>query len=164
MKQEWLLDALSTSEHGVITTDDQGRVTFLNPVAQALTGWIQEKATGLPLSSVLTILDENSLLPVTIPTDRIIHEGIIFGLAEHRLHSVADGSSRVLDDIAVPIHSHDGDVTGVVVFFRDITGRREKQQGVENALAYAEGIISALREPFLVLDSNLRVVSGTPLS
>src|ERR1043165_2944750 len=83
-QRDWLLLALSWIGDAVITTDLAGRVTFLNPVAESLTGWTQE-AVGQPLDSVIRLVNEESRQPVEIPTVQAIQEGRTLKLASPSL-------------------------------------------------------------------------------
>jgi PAS domain S-box-containing protein len=158
-QKEWLRVTLSSIGDAVIATDTQGRVTFLNPVAQALTGWTQGEAEGKPLDEVFRIVNEESRRSAENPVARALREGLVVGLANHTLLTAKDGTERPIDDSAAPIRNRQGDVAGVVLIFRDISERRRAERAVRDALDFAEGIIATLREPFLVvLDKDLRVV------
>jgi PAS domain S-box-containing protein len=156
-QNEWLRVTLASIGDAVITTDSNGCITFLNPVAQSLTGWKQEEAAGQLLNSVFRIINEESRQPVENPTIRALRDGVVVGLANRTLLIAKDGTERPIDDSAAPIRNEQGEVAGVVLVFRDITERRRQEQAVQDALNYAENIIATLREPFLVLDKNLRV-------
>jgi PAS domain S-box-containing protein len=154
---EWSRVTLASIGDGVITTDPEGQLTFLNSVAESLTGWTLHEALGQPLDTVFRIINEESRQPVESPTRRAVRDGVIVGLANHTLLIAKDGTERPIDDSAAPIRNDKGEVAGVVLVFRDITERRHAEQQVQDALAYAENIIATLREPFLVLDQSLCV-------
>jgi PAS domain S-box-containing protein len=155
-QRDWLLVTLSCIGDAVITTDVEARVTFLNPVAESLTGWTQE-AVGQPLANVVRIINEESRQPVEIPTVEALREDRTFKLASHSLLIAKDGTQRSISDSAAPIVNDKREVSGVVLVFRDITERRKTERALAKALAYADDIIATLREPFMVLDSDLRV-------
>jgi PAS domain S-box-containing protein len=160
-QQELLRITLASIGDGVIVADAKGHITFLNPVAQSLTGWTQDDAIGAPLDQVFKIVNEESRQPVENPAARALREGLVIGLANHTLLFTKTGTERPIDDNAAPIRSEKGEVNGVVLVFRDISERRRQEQAVKDALGYAENIIATLREPFLVvLDKHLRVVSA----
>jgi len=154
---EWCRVTLASIGDAVITTDSNGGVTFLNPVAQSLTGWTLEGAAGQPLDSVFRIINEESRQPVESPTVRALREGVVVGLANHSLLIAKDGTERPIDESAAPIRNEQGEVAGVVLVFRDTSERRRHEQQVQDALTYADNIIATMREPFLVLDKSLRV-------
>lgn len=155
-QRDWLLVTLSSIGDAVITTDTEGRVTFLNPVAESLTGWTQE-AVGQPLDGVIRLVNEESRQPVEIPTLAALKEGRTLKLASHSLLVAKDGTERSISDSAALIRNDKGEVGGLVLVFRDITERRKTERAMAKALSYADDIIATLREPFLVLDGDLRV-------
>jgi two-component system CheB/CheR fusion protein len=155
-QRDWLLVTLSSIGDAVITTDRQGRVTFLNLVAESLTGWRQD-AVGQPLGSVIHIVNEETRQPVEIPTIQALREDRTAKLASHTLLIALDGTERSISDSAAPIRNGQGEIAGVVLVFRDITERRKTERALAKSLAYADDIIATLREPFLILDINLRV-------
>ena len=156
-QREWLRVTLSSIGDAVITTDVDGGVTLINPVAQALTGWTSAEATGLPLESVFRIINEASRRPAENAAARALREGVVVGLANHSLLVARDGTERPVDDSAAPIRNEAGEVAGVVLVFRDTSERRRHERAAQEALRYAEEIITTLREPFLVLDKGLKV-------
>ncbi len=156
-QRDWLRVTLSCIGDAVITTDADGRVTFLNPVAESLTGWAPQEAVGQPLDGVFRLINEESRQPVESPSVRAFREGRTFELASHSLLVARDGTERPLDDSAAPISNDKGEVAGVVLVFRDVTERRKTERALEKALAYTDDIIATLREPFLVLNVDLRV-------
>jgi PAS domain S-box-containing protein len=133
-QQEWLRVTLSSIGDAVITTDTNGCVTFLNPVAQSLTGWTLEEASGLPLDTVFLIVNEETRRAVENPARRALRDGVIVGLANHSLLVAKDGIERPIDDSAAPILNTKGEIAGVVLVFRDVTERRK----AEHALRLSE--------------------------
>lgn len=109
---------------GVITTDAAGMVTYLNPVAENLTGWPLEEATGLPLGQVFSIVNEFSGEVLENPVTRVLREDVVVGLANHTLLIARDGREFIIEDSAAPIRGRDGITLGVVMVFHDVTGRR----------------------------------------
>jgi len=124
---------LSSIGDAVITTDAEGKVTFLNPVAQTLTGWTQNDAAGLPLDEVFRIINQESRHTVENPATRALREGLIVGLANHTLLIAKDGKERAIDDSAAPIRDDKDVVVGVVLVFRDVTERRKAEQDLRQS-------------------------------
>ncbi|MDX1925595.1 MAG: response regulator [Pirellulaceae bacterium] len=120
---------LSSIGDGVIATDQTGRVTFLNPVAEGLTGWSAEDAKGKPLTEMFRIVNEQSRAIVAPPVERVLREGIVAGLANHTVLTNRHGSEAQIDGCAAPIQDDRGVSVGAVLVFRDVTEthRREKQ-------------------------------------
>src|SRR5262245_49622961 len=127
---ERLRTTLASIGDAVITTDAEGRITSLNPVAEALTGWTRAEATGQPLDVVFRIVNEETRQAVENPAARALNEGVV-GLANHAALIARDGTERPIDDSAAPIRSKAGQVIGCVLVFRDISERRRLEK--ENA-------------------------------
>ena len=111
----------------VITTDTRGTVTYLNAVAETLTGWLQGEAIGQPLDAVFRIVNEDTRAPVENPAIRVLREGAVVGLANHTVLVKRDGSDCPIDDSAAPIWNDEGRISGCVLIFRDVTGRRRQE-------------------------------------
>ena len=137
-QREWLRVTLSSIGDAVITTDLNGGVTFLNPVAQSLTGWTQEDAAGKPLDIVFKIVNEDTRQTVENPATKALQNGGVVRLANHTLLIAKDGTERSISDSAAPITNDKGEVGGVVLVFRDITERRKTERALDKALAHAD--------------------------
>jgi PAS domain S-box-containing protein len=117
----------------VIVTDGEGRVTFMNPVAESLCGRTRDTAAGRPLAEVFPIVNEESRQPVEAPVERVLREGVVVGLANHTVLIGADGTERPIHDSAAPIRDDQGRLTGVVLVFRDDTERRDRERELVEA-------------------------------
>src|SRR5262249_38809354 len=122
-----LFTTLVSIGDAVIVADAESRVTMMNPVAHALTGW-KEEAMGRPLGEVFRIINEQSRQPVESPVSRVVSEGMVVGLANHTVLVAKDGSDIPIDDSAAPIKDGQGRITGVVLVFRDVTERRRAEE------------------------------------
>ncbi len=159
-QQEWLRVTLGSIGDAVIATDAEGRVTFLNPSAEALTGWTDLDAKGLPLERIFPIVNEETRRTVENPVTKALREGAVVGLANHTLLIRKDGTETPIDDSAAPIRDVAGQGIGVVLVFRDVTERRKAERMAQEAREYAESIVATVREALLVLDDDLRVRSA----
>ena len=130
----------------VISTDAEGRITFLNPVAQDLTGW-DPSCQGRPVDEVFRIINEYTRLPVESPIDKVRRTGMVAGLANHTLLLARDGREISIDDSGAPIRTADGAIVGFVLVFRDIADRR----AAENALRESEARFRVLANAAPVL-------------
>jgi PAS domain S-box-containing protein len=157
---EWLRVTLTSIGDGVITTDGNGKVTFLNPVAQALTGWTHEQAVSRDLQQVFHIVNQDTRAEVENPALRALKEGLIVGLANHTILIARDGGERNIDDSAAPIRNRAGETAGSVLVFRDITERYAQERAIKEAKEFAESILATQHEPFLVLGNDLTVVAS----
>jgi PAS domain S-box-containing protein len=108
----------------VIATDTQGRVELVNPVAETLTGWTNEKACGQPLKEVFCIINEETRQAVESPVERVLREGLVVGLANHTVLVARDGAERPIADSGAPIRDEQNQIIGVVLVFRDQTQER----------------------------------------
>jgi PAS domain S-box-containing protein len=144
--QEEIRTTLYSIGDGVITTDEKGCVTRVNPVAETLTGWTETQAKGKPLTQIFQIINEISRSEVENPVDRVLREGIIVGLANHTLLIARDGTERPIADSGAPIYNQPGHVSGVVLVFRDQTQERSAQK--ERALLN-HTIATSLNEIYL---------------
>lgn len=105
----------------VITTDTRGNIEFLNPVAEELTGWKTEEASGTPLNEVFHIINENTRTEIENPVNLALQGNRIVGLANHTVLIRRDGREFSIEDSAAPIRDRDGSVIGVVLVFHDNT-------------------------------------------
>jgi PAS domain S-box-containing protein len=118
---------LTSIGDGVIATDSLGGVTFMNPVAERLTGWAQAEAHGRPLAEVFKIANEQTRQAVEDPVAKVLREGKTVGLANHTILFCQDGREIPIDDCAAPILDDFGQITGTVLVFQDVTERRRKE-------------------------------------
>ncbi len=126
-EQRWITTVSSIGD-GVITTNLAGNITFLNSVAEELTGWKFTEVLNKPLKEVFNIINEHSRKEVENPVSRVLKEGTVVGLANHTLLIKKDGKEVPIDDSGAPIKDKDGCVTGVVLVFRDISERKRMEE------------------------------------
>lgn len=112
----------------VITTDTQGNIEYLNPVAQQLTGWEINEVKGFPLSRIFQIVNEITRKPIANPIEIALREGRIVGLPEHTILIDRNGKEYAIDDSAAPIRDRNGQIVGAVLVFHDVTQSRELAQ------------------------------------
>jgi len=143
-RRELLRVTLASIGDGVITTDVDGRVTYMNAVAESLTGWTQAEATGQALDAVFRIVNEDTRLPVESPAARALRQGVVVGLANHTLLIQKDGRECPIDDSAAPITDERGKVSGCVLIFRDVTAQRRLEQDKANQLLTARMLASII--------------------
>jgi PAS domain S-box-containing protein len=151
--EQWLATTLRSIGDAVMATDKRGLITFMNPVAEALTGWRQESALGKDLAEVFRIMDEETRTVVESPVTRVLREDVIVGLANHSILIAKDGTETPIDDSAAPIRDDRGNITGVVLVFRDIVERRQ----VEEALARNNRELAILNAVVAVVSRSLRL-------
>jgi PAS domain S-box-containing protein len=137
-QQEFWRVALSSIGDAVIVTDAAGQVTFLNAVAASLCGWTADEATGEPLKKVFHIINEKTRKVVESPVEKVIAHGCIVGLANHTVLLTRDGRETAIDDSAAPIFNDAGQISGVVLVFRDVSEKRKSEQLKQHLAAIVE--------------------------
>jgi len=116
---------------GVITTDREGKIELLNPVAHGITGWSQREARGQDFKSVFRIINEHTRETTKCPVEQVFETGAIVELENHTLIIARDGTETAIEDTAAPIHDLSGHLVGAVVVFRDSTDKRAKKREIE---------------------------------
>ena len=144
-QREWFKTTLESIGDAVIATDVQGRVEFMNPIAEHLTGWRSSDASGRTCDEVFRIVNEDTRRTVENPVTRVLAEGTCVGLANHTVLIAADGTERPIDDSGAPIRGGDGRIIGVVLVFRDVSDRRRAEVERHDAAAERERLLEAER-------------------
>ena len=126
--EEWFRVTLSSIAEGVIATDHQGLISFLNPVAERLTGNSLEDAKGKRIYDIFPILNETTNMPVENPVEKVLTLGMVVGLANHTVLRHREGHLIPIEDSAAPITDDSGRLIGVVLVFRDASHERSLQE------------------------------------
>lgn len=143
--REWFATTLKSICDAVIATDREGLITFMNPVAESLTGWEQKEALGRDLKEVFRVIDEKTRIPIENLGVDVLRQGVVTNPTEHILIS-RYGREMYIDDSVAPIKDDSGNIMGVVLIFRDATERRRmaeellKAQRLESVGILACGI------------------------
>ncbi len=116
----------------VITTDSTGRIDYMNPVAESLTGWESREAQGLTIGEVLTVINDTTREPSESPLVRCLREGQVLGLSEHTVLVSKRGQEIAIQDSAAPIRDRAGNLIGAVMVFHDVS----KERRLHRALHY----------------------------
>jgi len=116
----------------VITTDSEGRIDYMNPVAESLTGWENREAQGQLIGDVLTVVDEATRVASESPIMRCLREGRVLGLSEHTVLVNRRGQELAIQDSAAPIRDRAGNLIGAVMVFHDVS----KERRLHRALHY----------------------------
>ncbi len=161
-QREWLRVTLASIGDAVITTDEAGRVTFLNGVAQDLTGWTSDSAKGQPLETVFVILNERTQQHVENPVEKVLRDGVTVGLGNHTVLVSKEGTRRPIDDSAAPIRDAGGRMIGVVLIFRDVTEQRRAEQEVRSSEARKGAILETALDCIITMDHEGKVVEFNP--
>jgi diguanylate cyclase (GGDEF)-like protein/PAS domain S-box-containing protein len=124
IERERALVTLNSIGDAVLCTDTPGRITYLNAVAEKLTGWSRNDAIGKPLAEVLRIVDSDTGKVAPDPLKMAIQENRTVGLTENCILTRPDGSESAIEDSSAPIHDRAGRVIGAVIVFHDVTATR----------------------------------------
>lgn len=128
--EEWLSTILRSIGDAVIATDTEGLVKFMNPIAQDLTGWKQEYATGRSLEDVLHIVNEKTGEKIENPVTKVVQENVVISFNDAVLIA-KDGTEKPIADSGAPIKDDKGNIIGVVLVFRDITERKKMEEELQ---------------------------------
>jgi PAS domain S-box-containing protein len=140
-REQWLNTTIRSIGDAVIACDTEGRIVFMNLIAEQLTGWSEADAVGTLLHDVFPIFNEETRDAVENPVDKVRRLGTVVGLANHTFLVAKDGTEVCIDDSGAPIRDSAGHMIGIVLVFRDITERRVS----EGALMRAEKLATAGR-------------------
>lgn len=151
-QKAWFQTTLASIGDAVIATDPSACVIYMNPIAEAMTGWHSRDAQGRALADVFNIVNEESRTPVESPVSKSIRLGGIVGLANHTVLIAKDGTERPIDDSAAPIRDADGRITGVVMVFHDITDRRAAERMLAQSEDQYRTLFNSSEEGFCVID------------
>jgi two-component system cell cycle sensor histidine kinase/response regulator CckA len=131
--RQWFKTTLNSIGDGVIATDVKGCVTFMNPVAETMTGWSNSEAFGKPLGQVFNIVNELTREPCENPALKAIETGQIIGLANHTLLISRDGTEIPIKDSGAPISLNGNDKLGAVLVFQDDSKARKAETALRRS-------------------------------
>ena len=132
--REWLAVTLRSIGDGLIAANKNGLVSYLNPVAQQLTGWTEIEAVNQPVATVFNIVNEGTRKPVESPIEKALRENIVVALANHTVLISKDGREVPVEDSAAPIRDASGFTVGAVMVFYDVSERRMREKEREASL------------------------------
>jgi PAS domain S-box-containing protein len=148
---ELLRVSLASIGDAVISTDADARITFINPVAQKLTGWDEAEALGAPIQQVLRIVHEGTRADLENPLIVALAKGTVVGLANHAVLLAKGGEEIPIDDSGAPIRGERGAIVGAIVVFRDISARRQSERQLKESNEQLKQFVAAaahdLRSP-----------------
>jgi PAS domain S-box-containing protein len=161
--EESLQATLYSIGDGVLATDEQARVTRVNPVAERLTGWPEAEAIGRPVEEIFRIINEETRAAAINPVTRVLAEGVVVGLANHTALISRDGSERPIADSGAPIFDALGKPVGAVLVFRNISEERQKEEALRESDEKLRLMIASVHDYALyMLDPDGLVASWNP--
>jgi PAS domain S-box-containing protein len=161
-QREWLWVTLRSIGDAVIATDAEGRITFVNPVAESLTGWKSEEAAGQPIQRVFCIVNEQTGESLEEPVARVLREGRAVELANHAALLTKDGRTVPIEDSAAPILDAAGQVIGAVLVFHDVTEKRRSEEALARAEERLQATLGSITEGYYALDGQWRFAAINP--
>lgn len=140
--EEWLSTVLESIGDAVIATDKQEYITFINPVAETLTGWKRKDASGRPLKTVFNIINKKTRTPSESLAKTAIQQDKVINLENRNIILITrDGKEKPIDDSAAPIKDHKGNITGSILVFQDITKRRQTEEELKKHRCHLEKLV-----------------------
>ncbi len=149
---------LASIGEGVITTDREGRIAFLNREAERLTGWTEPEAQGQPLTAVFRIVDQSTGRPADDLAAQVLKKGQGAGLNDRSALVGRDGRQFAISASGAPIRQGEGPLQGVVIVFTDVTEHRRSEEALRRSSDLLTAIVEACPVAIVGLDSAGQVV------
>lgn len=165
-RKQWFSTLLRSVGDAVIATDSKGQITFMNPAAEAATGWSEAEAQSLLLRDVFRIVNAETRESVENPVEKVCRLETVVGLANHTILIRKDGCEINIDDSGAPIRDVDGKIMGIILVFRDITRQYELERTLRTTekLALAGKITASvaheLNNPLDTVGNLLHLIQG----
>jgi len=153
-REKWFSTTLGSIGDAVIATDMNGAVTFMNSVAQSLTGWSLEDAQGKSMDLVFDIVNKETRRPVENPVKKVFRDGKVVGLADHTILLSKGGKDFDIEDSAAPIVTNTGEELGVILVFRDITDQKLAEEETRRQKELLQLILGSITEGVVVADTQ----------
>ncbi len=153
-QKEQLALTLSSIGDGVIVTDPTGMITLFNSAAEQLTEWRQQDALHQPLAQIFTLVHAKNRQPLEDPVSRALREDRIVGLADQSLLITKTGRERFISASTSPIHRDTGEVSSIVIAFRDVTKHKRTEEALRQSEARTKAILDSVPDLMFHLDSQ----------
>lgn len=153
-REEWFATTLRSIGDGIISCDRAGKITFMNPVAELLTGWKLADAIGADLPDVFTAFNEETRSRIECPTVRVLRDGATVDLANHTMLIARNGTEVFIEDVATPIRNDRGDLTGAVLVFRDVGERKEAERRLRAREQLYRTLAEASRDMIFIVNRD----------
>src|SRR5262245_28738427 len=137
-REQWLAATLRSIGDGVVATDAQLKVTLLNPVAEALTGWTQDEALGHAFDNIMSLVAERDREPIASPVGRALETKAVTSIQDDTVLVAKHGATIPIADSASPIIGAQGEVLGGIMVFRDVRDQRRTDAEIQRLNAELE--------------------------
>ena len=148
--KQWLITTLNSIGEAVIATDNSGLTTFINPVAEALTGFKYQTALGKPLNHILKIIDEDTGRLIKNPVEKVLKERNIVRMAKRAILRTRDGTEIPIIESGAPIISDNEEIVGVVLVIQDVTEHKRIEEVVRESEERYKQLVNSFPEPMVV--------------
>lgn len=152
--EEWFATVLSSIGDGVIVTDKNGCIIFMNPVGRSLTKWGHE-AYGKPVELIYSLIRENSRESIENPIRKVIKEKEVVGTTDYKILVRKDKTEITVHDSAAPVIDDDGLISGAVLVFRDVTNQRK----FEATILYNALLLENISYAVISTDKDQRILT-----
>lgn len=156
--EKWLATILRSIGDAVIVIDKSSSVTFINGVAEKLTGWRMEEAVNKSLNHIFRIVNRYTREPHEDIAEKVLLDGVVRGLANHTILISRDGTEIPIDDSMAPIKDGLGKIMGAVIVFRDVTEREKADEKLRQAYREWENTFDSISDPISIHDREFKVV------
>ena len=160
--EQWLTTVLKSIGDGVITSDALGAVTFMNPIAEELTGWNYSDAFGKEATEVFNIAHEKTRIIIESPVTQVLQSGVTIGLPEETILIARNGTEIPIDDSVAPIKDDNGNITGAVLVFQDITERKQILEALARRQQEFKALVENATDIISRFNTQLRYVYINP--
>ena len=160
--EESLEITLNSIGDAVISTDIEGLIVNMNPIAEAMSGWNLAEATGKPLKEVFRLISSKTNEPIENPVEKVIRTGKIIGLANHAILISKSGQRLHISDSAAPIWNRDKVICGVVLVFSDVTEKYEAEDAIRKSEIRYRGLLNNLNSGVVVHAADTSILLSNP--
>ena len=157
-REQWLSTTLKSIGDGVIATDTKGHITFINNVAEELTGWKQDEVSGIELTKVFNIINERTKKPPENPVEKVLKQGIVLNVANHTILVSRNGREIPIDNSAAPIRDENGVIIGAIIVFRDVSERKRVELALKESEEKFRRITNSAQDAIIMIDDQERIV------
>jgi len=164
-REQNLAITLNSIGDAVITTDAQGIVTRMNPIAEMLTGWKLDEAQGKAVKTIFPIVNATTREPISNPVEKVLATGETVYLTNHTTLIAKDGTEYHIADSAAPIRNRNDHIEGMVLVFNDVTEQYLLREKVRTNQQFMQGLLNDLKSMVGIMQPNCRIafINSMPL-